>query len=271
MDLAAAIPLVLVLLVTGFVAGLLSGLLGVGGGIVVVPVLYLLSGLLDLDPGVRMHVAVGTSLASIVLTSIVAARAHRRRGTVDSGVLRSWAPWLFGGAILGAAIGGSVRGEILSAIFATVALGVALHMAFAPATFRLRRNLPTGRTRAFIGMVIGAFSAMMGIGGGTLSVPFFTACNYPVHRAVGTASALGFVIALPATIGFVVTGWGVAALPQLSVGFINLLGLVLIAPLSLVSAPLGATLALRLPAPVLKRVFAAFLFLTSARMFAGLL
>jgi uncharacterized membrane protein YfcA len=249
----------------------LSGLLGVGGGIVVVPVLYLLSGQLALDPGVRMHVAVGTSLASIVLTSIVAARAHRQRGTVDSAVLRGWAPWLFAGAILGAAIGGAVPGEILSAIFAAVALGIALHMAFAPATFRLRQTLPVGRMRAVFGTVIGAFSAMMGIGGGTLSVPFFTACGYPVHRAVGTASALGLVIAIPASIGFVATGWNVAALPQLSVGFINLLGLVLIAPLSLVSAPLGVALALRLPGPILKRVFAAFLFVTSVRMLAGFL
>ncbi|MDA0702288.1 MAG: sulfite exporter TauE/SafE family protein [Proteobacteria bacterium] len=270
-ELMVWLPLVAVLLATGFAAGTLAGLLGVGGGIVIVPVLYLLFGAIDIDPAVRMHVAIGTSLTSIVATSAVSARAHRRRGSLDPDLLRRWAPWLFLGALGGTFLAGSVGGPVLGAVFGVVALAVSLHMAFAPANLRLGNAPPDGVGRIGAGVVIGGFSAMMGIGGGTLSVPFLSAFGVTVHRAIGTAAAFGFVIALPASIGFVIAGWNEPALPRARVGFVNLLGLAFIAPLSVLAAPLGASLAHRLEPRVLKRVFAVFLALTSIKMLHGAL
>ena len=263
----ALLPLAAVLVATGCVAGVLAGLLGVGGGIIVVPVLFTLLGLLEVDMAVRMHVAVGTSLASIVLTSIGSARAHHRRGAVDVALLKRWGPWIFGGSVAGVLIASAVSGDALTVVFGSIALAVACYMALTPADFRLRDRLPTGVAGAASGFSIGGASAMMGIGGGTLCVPYFNAFGFPVHRAVGTASAIGLIIALPAAIGFIISGWGVVALPQASVGHVNLMGLVLIAPFASLTAPLGARLAHGLKPRALKLVFAAFLFATAIRMF----
>ena len=270
-ELASLLPLVGILVATGCVAGVLAGLLGVGGGIIVVPVLFTMLGFLDIDPAVRMHVAVGTSLASIVLTSLVSARAHHRRGAVDTALLRSWGGWILAGSVGGTLLAGAVGGTTLSVIFAAVALTVALYMALTPADFRFRERLPGRPYGQASGFVIGGTCAMMGIGGGTLCVPYFNAFGYPVHRAVGTAAAIGLIIALPATVGFVAAGWNLNALPHASVGFVNLLGLVLIAPFTTLTAPLGVGLAHRLSQRVLKRAFALFLFVTAARMIYGLL
>lgn len=263
----ALLPLAAILVATGCVAGVLAGLLGVGGGIIVVPVLFTLFGFLEIDPSVRMHVAVGTSLASIVLTSINSARAHHRRGAVDVDLLKRWGLFILLGSVGGVFIASAVSGAALTAVFGVVALAVAAYMAFTPADFRLRDSLPKGAVGAASGFVIGGMSAMMGIGGGTLCVPYFNAFGFPVHRAVGTAAAIGLIIALPAAIGFIVTGWGIPALPEASVGHVNLLGLVLIAPFASLTAPLGARLAHGLPPRKLKLAFAAFLFATAVRMF----
>jgi uncharacterized membrane protein YfcA len=259
-------PLALVLVGTGCLAGVLAGLLGVGGGIIVVPVLFSLLGLLAIDESVRMHVAVGTSLASIVLTSIMSARAHHKKGAVDVGLLKRWAPWIFAGSIAGTLIAGAVGGGALRAVFGVVALLVAAYMALTPAGFRLRDELPKGVAGSGSAFSIAGLSAMMGIGGGTLCVPYFNAFGFPVHRAVGTAAAIGLIVALPAAIGFIITGWGLAALPEASVGHVNLLGLVLIAPFASTTAPLGVKLAHRLPARALKLSFAFFLLVTGVRM-----
>jgi len=270
-ELLSLLPLAAVLIATGCVAGVLAGLLGVGGGIIVVPVLFTMLGLIDIDPSVRMHVAVGTSLASIVITSIVSARSHHKRGAVDLSLLKSWGIWIFAGSIAGTLIAGSVSGNVLSIVFAAVALSVALYMSLTPPDFRLRDNLPSGPAGWASGSPIGGLSAMMGIGGGTLCVPFFNAFGFPVHRAVGTAAAIGLIIAAPAALGFIVTGWGIEALPEASVGHVNLLGLVLIAPFSSLTAPLGVKLAHKLSPRALKLAFAFFLFATAARMIVGLL
>lgn len=270
-ELLSLLPLAAVLVATGCVAGVLAGLLGVGGGIIVVPVLFTMLGLIDIDPSVRMHVAVGTSLASIVITSIVSARSHHRRGAVDVALLKSWGGWIFAGSVAGTLIAGSVGGDVLGLVFAAVAMGVALYMSATPPDFRLRDSLPAGPAGWASGSVIGGLSAMMGIGGGTLCVPFFNAFGFPVHRAVGTAAAIGLIIAVPAALGFIITGWGIAALPAASVGHVNLLGLVLIAPFTSLTAPLGVKLAHRLSPRALKLAFAFFLFATSVRMIVGLL
>jgi len=263
-------PLAGVLIVTGCIAGILAGLLGVGGGIIVVPVLFTMLGLIEIDESVRMHVAVGTSLASIVITSVISARSHHRRGAVDTDLLKRWGIWILGGSVAGTLIAGAVDGPVLSMVFAFVALAVAIYMATTSADFRIRDSLPGGIAGSSSGFLIGGLSAMMGIGGGTLCVPYFNAFGFPVHRAVGTAAAIGLVIALPATIGFVATGWGIPALPEASVGHVNLLGLVLIAPFTSLTAPLGVRLAHHLSARTLKLLFALFLFATSARMMVAL-
>lgn len=270
-DLIDLLPKVIALLFTGGVAGTLAGLLGVGGGIVIVPVLFYLFGVLDLAPQSAMHVAVGTSLATIIPTSIASMRAHFKRGSVDMDLLKVWAVAAFLGAILGAGISGFVKGSVLTAVFAVVAALVALNMA-TPNGLRVADALPTSRFKSgLLGFVIGTFSVMMGIGGGTLSVPVLSAFNFPIHRAVGTASALGLAIGLPGAIGFMAAGLSVDDVPPLSIGYVNLVGFVLIFPMSVLMAPVGAKLAHALPRIWLRRAFALFLAITSVRMFIKLM
>jgi uncharacterized membrane protein YfcA len=250
----------LALLGTGVIAGLLAGLLGVGGGIVIVPVLFQMFSFLDIDPSVRMHLAVGTSLATIIPTSIVSARAHHRRGAVDIDLLKSWGPAVLIGVLIGTAIGGYVKGQVLTGVFAVVALAVAANMAFRPEGSTVSDHLPGGVWKHAIGVVIGVFSAMMGIGGGTLSVPILGAFSYPIRRAVGTAAAIGLIIGVPGAAGFVFAG----------LGYVNLIGFALIVPTTMVAAPFGAKIAHTINPGVLRKAFALFLFLTSLRMIYGL-
>lgn len=256
---------------TGGVAGVLAGLLGVGGGIVIVPVLYHLFAGLGIEPEVRMHVAVATSLATIVLTSISSARAHWRRGSVDVDLLKSWGPWIFLGVLVGTGLAVMVDGRVLSGVFAVVALAVAADMAFRPEGTALFSRLPRGPARPATASTIGAVSAMMGIGGGTLSVPILSLCRFPIRRAVGTASAIGLIIAVPAVIGFLSTGHHAPGRPPLTLGYVNLLGFALIVPATVLAAPLGARLAHAISPRWLRRAFALFLALTGARMVVDLL
>lgn len=260
-----------ILLTAGAAGGLAAGLLGVGGGIVIVPVLFHLFATLGLDEAVRMHVAVGTSLATIIATSVSSTRSHWRKGAVDMDLLKQWGPFILVGVVLGTAIAGTVRGPALTGVFAVVASFVALHMAFGKKDWHVAESLPGTPVKALIGMGIGGFSAMMGIGGGTLSVPILTLFRFPIHRAVGTAAAIGFIIAIPGAIGFVLTGWNVDGRPPFSLGYINLLGVALILPTSMLMAPLGARLAHSLNTQALRRAFALFLALTAARMFHSIL
>lgn len=255
------------LLVTGAIAGILAGLLGVGGGIVIVPVLFLLFPFLGVEDAVLMHLAVGTSLATIIPTSIMSARTHHAKGGVDFDLLKSWGPAIFIGVILGAWAGTNAKGETLTLVFAIVAILVALNMAFRSNTMIIGTVLPGGPLRYAMGLVIGGFSVVMGIGGGTLSVPILTAYSYPIRRAVGTASAIGLIIAVPGAISFIIGGLGNDLLPPFSIGYANLLGFALIVPATMKMAPVGARLAHRIDPAKLKLAFALFLFLTACRMF----
>lgn len=259
------------LLAAGAVAGITAGLLGVGGGIVIVPVLWHMFDAIGVDESVRMHVAVGTSLATIIATSASSVRAHHRRGAVDFDLLKTWGIWIFLGVLAGTAIAGLVRGPVLTAVFATVALVVSLHMGFGRPEWRLADNLPKGIGKVGMAGAIGTVSAMMGIGGGTLSVPLLSLFGYPIHRAVGTAAAIGFIIGIPGTIGFIITGWDMPLRPPFSLGYISLIGFALIFPTSTLLAPHGARLAHGLNTRNLKRVFAVFLGFTALRMFYELL
>jgi uncharacterized membrane protein YfcA len=262
-----ALPWLLPLLAaTGAVAGILAGLLGVGGGIVIVPVLYYVFAYLGVDEAVRMHLAVGTSLATIVPTSIRSALAHRARGSVDGTVFRSWAPCMLAGAVVGAWAATLADFRVLTSVFAGVALPVALHMASGRAHWRLAAAPPSGGPMVALATLVGGVSAMMGIGGGTLSVPLLTLFGVPIHRAVGTAAALGMVIAVPAVAGFVAGGWSVPGRPQFSAGYVNLLGFAVIVPMTMLVAPLGARLAHALSQVHLRRAVALFLGITALRM-----
>lgn len=269
-DLGHTLVLAAALLAAGCLGGVLAGLLGVGGGIVVVPVMFHVFTEVGIDPAVKMYLAVGTSLATIIPNSIVSARAHWRRGSVDRDMLRAWAPSVFVGVLIGGALAGPLQGVGLTGLFAVVALIVALHMALAPPSLRIADAPPRGVGLHGIGSLVGAVSALMGIGGGTLSVPILSAFNYPILRAVGTASALGIVISIPGTIAFVIAGAGMPGRPILSVGYVSLIGFALIVPATLLTAPFGVRLAHRISTKALRRAFAVFLALTAARMFYSL-
>jgi len=270
-DPAQLLFLAAALVAAGLAAGLIAGLLGVGGGIVIVPVLFQLFTMLGIDPAVTMHLAVGTSLASIVPTSVSAVRAHVRRDAVDFALLRDWGPGVVVGVFAGAALASIARGALLTGVFGTVAMTVALYMMLVPDGVRLRESLPGLWTQRLIAALIGCFSAMMGIGGGTLTVPSLVLCSYPIRRAVATSSAVGMIIAIPGTLGFMVAGWDVPGRPPLSLGFVSLLGLVLTAPTAMITAPLGTRLAHTIDPVWLRRFFSFFLMLTAARMFWTLL
>lgn len=263
--------LVLALVVTGAIAGVLAGLLGVGGGIVIVPVLYHLFTLLGIDESVRMHVTVGTSLATIIPTSIMSSRAHRRRGSLDVSLIRRLMPGVVVGVVLGAIASRYLGGGVLTAVFAVVALAVALNMAFKRDGFALADGLPGPAGTALIGGGIGGVSTLMGIGGGTLSVPFMAWCNVAMHTAIGTSAAIGFPIAVSGTVGYIVNGLATQGLPANTFGFVYLPALIGIVCASVLTAPLGVRLAHSLPVAKLKRIFAVLLLVIATRMLISLL
>jgi uncharacterized membrane protein YfcA len=264
-SIAWLVGLVAALLATGVIAGVMAGLLGVGGGIVIVPVLYHLFTLLGVDESVKMHVAVGTSLATIIPTSIMSARAHAAKGNLDFSLLKTLGPALVIGVLIGTWLSGYLNGTALTAIFAAVALLVAANMAFRPQGVTLAESLPPTPFKQLIGTVIGGFSTLMGI------VPILTLFNYPIHKAVGTAAAIGLFISVPGAIGSLMHGMGDPGRPPFTVGYVNLIGFILIVPMTMLMAPVGARLAHAINATRLRQAFAVFLFLTSLRMFYGLL
>lgn len=254
------------LIIAGVVGGMVAGMLGVGGGIVIVPVLYHVLALMGVDPDIRMHIAVGTSLATIIPTSFSSARSHNAKGAVDWELLRRWVVPMVVGVVLGSALAGIARGQWLALFFALVALPVAAHLAFFSDRRQLSDHLPTGFGAWLLPAGIGGVSTMMGIGGGTVGVPTMTLCGVPIHRAVGTASAFGAIISIPGTIGAVIAGWNAAHLPPYSLGYVNLLGFILIAPASYFVAPFGAHIAHLTDVKRLRLLFAFFIAVTAARM-----
>ncbi len=259
--------LVAVMLATGAVAGVLAGLFGIGGGVVIVPVLEAALGFLGVDAAIRMHVAVATSLATIVPTSISSARAHHQRQSVDVDIVRQWAVFVLVGALLGAWIAAQVHSRVLALVFATLALLVAVKMVLFPESRNLTDAVPRGPLVKVIPTAIGCFSSMMGIGGGTFSVMTLTLFNTPIHRAVGTAALFGLVISVPATFGFILAGWGDVRVPPGSLGYVSLIGFACIAPATVLAAPLGARLAHGFSARRLSMLFGAFLVFASLRLF----
>jgi uncharacterized protein len=254
------------LICAGLVAGFVGGLFGIGGGIVIVPALYFVFTALGVDESVRMHVAVGTSLSTIISTSWRSLSTHTKAGAVDYAVLKAWAPWITFGALIGAAVAGFASTETLLIVFGAGLLLIAAQMGFGNPNWRLAQELPSGAARASIAGGIGLFSSLMGIGGGAFGVTVMTLCGRPIHQAVATASGFGAAIALPASIGYVIAGWGRDGLPPYSLGFVNVPGFLALAVLTAITAPIGARLAHRLPQLTLKRAFALALAIIALNM-----
>jgi uncharacterized membrane protein YfcA len=259
------------MLVSGCIAGVLAGLFGIGGGIVIVPVLEFALSYANVDPAIRMHVAVATSLAIIVPTSFSSARAHHKRQGVDVAIVKRWSLFILMGALLGSWLASQMSSGGLTMVFAAFATLVAAKMIFLPESRKLTSDVPRGPLISLLPTSIGCLSSMMGIGGGTFSVMALTLFNQPIHRAVGTAALLGLVISLPGTIGFIFTGWNDVRVPPGSLGYVSTIGLVLIAPATVLCAPLGAKIAHSFSQKKLSMLFGAFLLLAAARMLYGTL
>jgi len=259
--------LIAAMLATGAFAGVLAGLFGIGGGVVIVPVLEAALGFIGVDPAIRMHMAVGTSLATIVPTSISSSRAHWKRQSIDLEVVKQWAPFVLAGALVGAWIASLVHSRVLAIVFATVALLVAARMVFVPEVKSVSTSLPKKPWVPVIPSAIGILSALMGIGGGVMSVTALSLFGMRIHRAVGTAALLGLAISVPGAIGFIVAGLGDPRLPSGSLGYLSLVGFACIASTTILTAPLGARIAHAFSERRLTMLFGVFLVLVSVRLF----
>jgi uncharacterized membrane protein YfcA len=252
------------LLLAGTVAGILAGLLGIGGGVVIVPIVTLLLESQGVDRALGIKVAIGTSLATIVVTAMASVYTHHRKGAVDWGLVRVMGPAVFVGSLGGAWLADIVPGEVLYLAFVVFLFAVSAQMALGRVS--AHRGLPPRAGLAAVSFGVGGVSALMGIGGGAMHVPFLSFCGVAVKRAIATAAAVGLPLAASGTLGYVVGGLDESGLPAASLGYVNLPIFAAVVAASLVFAPLGAQLAHRLPDLVLRRGFALFLFLLASRM-----
>lgn len=262
------IPTFLALVATGIFAGILAGLLGVGGGIVIVPVLFFLFQSFGVSHESAMLIATATSLATIIPTSISSIRSHKEKGNVDFDLLKRWSMFIFAGVLVGSWLVTRVDGTWLTVLFGVIATLSALNMLFRTGKSAVFQQLPGKVGQSIMGTSIGFFSSMVGIGGGTISVPLLTLYNYPAHKAVGTAAAIGLIISLPGALTMLIAGETPVDAPAATFGLVNLIGFICIVPLTVKFAPVGASLAAKLDAAKLKKVFAIVLLITGVRMLA---
>ncbi len=257
--------LALALIASGAIAGLLAGIFGIGGGAVLVPVLYQFLSFFGVDEGVRMHIAVATSLGIIVPTSIRSFLSHKKRGTVDLELLKSWIIPVPFGVVTASVVAAYVSGAELKGIFAVIAIAVGLRMLFNRESWRLGADIPGNPVRAICGVVIGFLSTLMGIGGGVMNNTFMTLFGRPIHQAVATSAGTGVLISVPGVLGMIWAGWGHPNLPSFSLGYVNLLGVALIIPITTFAAPYGVRIAHALPKRVLEISFGVFLLIVAFR------
>jgi uncharacterized membrane protein YfcA len=253
------------LLLAGVVTGVLAGLLGVGGGGILVPVLYEVLGVVGVDEAIRVHLAVGTGLAVIVPTSLRSLSAHHKRGAVDMGVLRSMALGTVVGVGIGAVIVRFSPDEVLKGVWVTFSSIMAAKLFFGREDWRLGAEIPGQPFRAIYGACVGIISTMMSVGGGVFISTLMTLYGRPIHQAIGTSSGFGPLIAVPGAIGLVWAGWHVAELPPGSLGYVNLIGFAVIVPASVLSAPLGVRIAHGFTRRQLEVFFGCFLSLVGLR------
>nr|WP_206239492.1 sulfite exporter TauE/SafE family protein [Novosphingobium terrae] len=258
----------LAMLAAGLVAGFAAGIFGIGGGFVVVPALMLVLPLLGGDKHQLAHVAIGTSAATIIITSLRSLRSHAKRGAVEFEILKTWAPWLIVGDAVGVMLAGKVDGHVLLMIFAIgVALMAVMFLLPKLADHKLSDNMPSLAPRMAIAGGLGTFSALLGIGGGTIAIMVMTLSGRTIHRAIATAAGIGTLIAIPSAIGFAIIGFGESGLPYGSLGYVNMPAVVAISAMSIISAPYGVAAAHSLPAGPLRKIFGCYLLVVSAIMF----
>ena len=254
--------LVFILLSVGFLSGFSAGLFGVGGGAVMVPALYYAFNAIGVSEASVMHCAIGTSSAVIIFNTFRAVKSHHNLGAIDwdllwpSSFITSYALWIGVGSFFAASFLASIMSaQFLMILFALVMIVVSLHFIFGPNNLEVFVSVPTGFAVPIIGSLIGALSSLMGIGGGSITVPLMNMCRIPMNRAVATASGFGFAISLPATIGFIISGWGIDGRPYFSLGYVNVIALVCILSSAFFVVPYGAKIAQILPQKRLKLLF----------------
>lgn len=258
------LPLLAPLILTGMLSGFLAGLLGVGGGIVIVPILAFLLETSGIITTMSMHIAVGSSLAIIVPTSIISARAHYRLGNVDKAVIARLGPFVFLGALGGAVVAYGLDNSALKAIFG--ALAVLIGLSFLVRVIVLRDGLPDIGGRAILGSAIGIISALVGIGGGSLTVPTLVSCGWDMRRAVGSSALMGLVISIPGMISFIIVGYGTAPDLSLATGFVWWPAVLVIAGAAMITTKFGARFSSKIDQALLRRIFGVFLMIVGARL-----
>ncbi|MGM0517187.1 MAG: sulfite exporter TauE/SafE family protein [Pseudomonadota bacterium] len=236
------------------VGGLAAGLLGIGGGLIMVPVLLMIFPTIGITGPHLVHIAIGTSLAAIVFASVTSVYSHHRHGGVLWGVFARFAPGMVIGAVLGSMVAHYLPGGILKIVFGILEIAVALQMAFGK-TPPASRQLPGIMPLTGVSATFGAIASIMGMGGGAMTTPFFLYCNITARNAIATSASLGLPTALFGSVGYIVTGWSAQGLPELSAGYVYLPALAGIVVFSVLFAPIGAKLAQILPALALKRIF----------------
>jgi len=266
-DTTLIIQLFLFLIVIGGVAGVLAGLLGVGGGIVLVPAFFFAFQMLGYDGPQIMQVCLATSLATIIVTSVRSLNSHNKKGAVDWGILKKWGPGIVLGSIAGVLMASSLRSGTLQMIFGVLGLIVGAYMAFGKSSWRIADEMPKGGKQYIYSPVVGFLSAMMGIGGGSFGVPLMSLHNVAIHRAVATAAGFGILIAVPSAVGFLMLTIEPTSRPPFTIGAINIPSFFIVIAMTLLTAPIGVKLAHAMnPAP-LKRAFGFFLILVALNMF----
>lgn len=260
------LPLLAMLLALAGFAGLLAGLLGVGGGIILVPGYLYIFTQMGYDGPQIMQVCLATSLATIIVTSLRSVQSHHRKGAVQWDTLKAWAPGIAFGAIIGVLIATALRSVTLQLIFGCIGLCIGLYMAFGKPTWRLGDTMPRGVATWVSAPVVGFLSVLMGIGGGSFGVPYQTLYGVPIHRAVATAAGFGALIAIPSVVAFLFVPIDPASRPPFTFGAVNIAAFALTISMTLITAPLGAKLAHRIDPKPLKRIFAVFLMVVAANM-----
>lgn len=258
------------LMAGGIIAGLLAGLFGVGGGGILVPVLYEVFGALSVPAEVRMHLAIGTTFAVIIPTTLRSTLAHHARGAVDAGVLRTLGPALIVGVLIGIGVAGFADSAAMQGIWIASAVTIASYLFFGNPSWRLGTDMPGPSVQIPIGMAVGLIATLMGVGGAAFIVPFMTLYGRSVHQAVGTSAGCSSLVAVPALFGFIWAGWGAEGLPAGSLGYVSLIGAALLTPVSIVAAPWGVRIAHGLSRRKLELAFAVFMTIVALRFIFAL-
>ncbi|PWL16462.1 hypothetical protein DKP76_17415 [Falsochrobactrum shanghaiense] len=270
MEMQTIIMIAILLIFAGAVVGILAGLFGVGGGAVSVPVLYETFGFMGLEEGVAMPLAVGTSLAIIIPTSLRSAWGHYQRGAVDTKLLRIWVLPIILGVLAGTSVASFADPWVFQLVFVAVASVIAIKLFVGGKGWRVGEELPSDWLLRIYGLIVGALSALMGIGGGAISNLILTLHGKAIHQAIATSAGVGVLISIPGTIGYIIAGWGKSGLPVDALGYVSLLGFVLLVPTSFLTARTGVYLAHAMSRRALEIAFGLFLLAVAARFLFAL-